>query len=161
MFLLGSLPAEAAQTCVDSIPESTPTARFEDNGDGTVTDLRTSLMWMRCPLGLSWSSSTCLGSPAEYNWQNALVIAAGTDYAGYRDWRLPNIKELESIVERKCEDPTINLTIFPATPSAQFWTSSPSTHAFRNGWKVEFLTGAGDVLGKSNEQHVRLVREVP
>lgn len=163
LFLLGSLPTEGgAQTCNTSIPETTPTARYEDNGDGTVTDLHTSLMWMRCPLGFTWNSPACLGSLQEHDWQAALKAAEGVNYAGHGDWRLPNIKELESIVERKCHLPAINLTVFPGVPEAgQFWTSSPSTHLFRDAWKVDFTTGTGDVLGKSNEEHVRLVRELP
>lgn len=60
---------------------------FVDNGDGTITDLATGLMWMKAD-----SSSTM-------NWEQALVYAENLSLAGYDDWRLPNAKELQSIVD--------------------------------------------------------------
>ena len=59
---------------------------FVDNGDGTVTDLATTLMWQQADSG------------AGYNWRQALSYAETLDLAGYDDWRLPNAKELQSIV---------------------------------------------------------------
>jgi hypothetical protein len=60
---------------------------FVDNGDGTVTDLATGLMWMKDDSGVGM------------NWQDALAYAEGLSCAGYDDWRLPNAKELQSIVD--------------------------------------------------------------
>jgi hypothetical protein len=60
---------------------------FVDNGDGTVTDLATGLMWMQDDSG------------AGYNWEDALGYAENLSFAGYDDWRLPNAKELQSIVD--------------------------------------------------------------
>jgi hypothetical protein len=58
-----------------------------DNGDGTVTDLATGLMWMRNDSGTG------------YTWQDALDHAEGLTFAGHDDWRLPSAKELQSIVD--------------------------------------------------------------
>lgn len=58
-----------------------------DNGDGTVTDYATGLMWQRADNGKL------------YDWKDALAYADTLSLAGYTDWYLPNAKELESIVD--------------------------------------------------------------
>lgn len=60
---------------------------FQDNGDGTITDLATGLMWQQTD------------SMDTYNWEDALSYAEDLSLAGYDDWRLPNAKELQSIVD--------------------------------------------------------------
>ena len=60
---------------------------YTDNGDGTVTDNATGLMWVQDDTGEGMI------------WEDALSIAEGSEYAGYSDWRLPNVKELQSIVD--------------------------------------------------------------
>lgn len=61
--------------------------KYVDNGDGTITDKATGLMWMKNDNG------------AGILWQDALSYAEGVEYAGYTDWRLPNAKELHSLVD--------------------------------------------------------------
>jgi hypothetical protein len=64
-----------------------PQPAYQDDGDGTVTDLQTGLIWQREP-------------PEElYTWQAAMAYADALDLAGHDDWRLPNIKELLSIMD--------------------------------------------------------------
>src|SRR3990172_11418815 len=63
------------------------TNAYVDNGDGTITDNATGLIWMKNDNG------------ATFSWENALSYAEGLEYAGYTDWRLPNAKELQSIVD--------------------------------------------------------------
>ncbi len=58
---------------------------FTDNGDGTITDVATGLMWMQND------------SERGMTWKEALEFAENKEFAGYSDWRLPNIKELQSI----------------------------------------------------------------
>jgi len=60
---------------------------FSDNGDGTITDEATGLMWMQDD------------NHEGLNWEDALSYAEGKEYAGYSDWRLPDAKELQSIVD--------------------------------------------------------------
>jgi hypothetical protein len=60
---------------------------FADNNDGTVSDLATGLMWRAEDDGET------------RDWEDALYYAENSDYAGYDDWRLPNAKELQSIVD--------------------------------------------------------------
>ena len=73
-----------------------PVPRFEDNGDGTVTDMLTGLVWLK--------NANCFG---ERTWVNALADANGlasgacglTDGSVARDWRLPSVNELHSLVD--------------------------------------------------------------
>jgi hypothetical protein len=69
---------------------------FKDNGDGTVTDKATGLMWMKIDSGKLRAGKNKDG---KLNWQEALDWAENLEYAGYSDWRLPNVKELQSIVD--------------------------------------------------------------
>ncbi|MBK6510942.1 MAG: hypothetical protein IPG06_16850 [Haliea sp.] len=71
------LAAEAAQTCrsESEVPSTTPTGRFTDHGDGTVTDTLTGLMWAQCAAGLS-GAGCAVGSSGGSSWQGALDLAA-------------------------------------------------------------------------------------
>jgi len=69
---------------------------FIDNGDGTVSDLATGLMWQQADDGTG------------RNWENALEYAENLELAGYSDWRLPNAKELHSIVDYSRSPQTTN-----------------------------------------------------
>ncbi|MEM7552105.1 MAG: DUF1566 domain-containing protein [Bacteroidota bacterium] len=69
---------------------------FIDNGDGTITDEATGLMWAQDDNGEA------------IFWQDALVYAEGFEFAGYTDWRLPDVKELQSIVDYSSSPTTTN-----------------------------------------------------
>lgn len=102
-----------AQTCNERVSKTTPNERFTINGDGTVTDKNTGLQWMRCSLGETWNGANCDGERKDYTWQDALIEAKKTSFAGFSDWVLPNVKELASIIEEACFEPAINPDIFP------------------------------------------------
>lgn len=146
-----------AQSCDTEIPPSTPATQFADNGDGTVTDSKSGLMWAKCAEGLSGSGCT-IGSADGYTWQEALDMAAGKSLAGYDDWRLPNINELHSIVEEQCGDPAINLAVFPNTPSSVFWSASLHSNYSNKAWYVNFNGGDSFNNYRNNNYYVRLVR---
>jgi len=125
----GSRPAAATRTdCDTSIyPLSSPTSRFEDGSDGTVTDKQSKLMWMRCAVGQSWAQGTCAGQTSSLSWEDALKAAQTTNKSGkffYSDWRLPQLPELASITELQCKNPRINLVIFPNTAADFFWSAT-------------------------------------
>ncbi len=155
----------AAQTCkLDSMPASTADGQLIDNRDGTVTDLKTGLMWKQCLEGVSGTSCQT-GSPSVFTWQAALeqpvIVNSGCGFAGYTDWRLPNIKELVSIVEEQCYDPAINLNRFPNTPSSGVWSSSPISSAYQSyAWFVIFDHGQSAMMNsdRNSSYAVRLVR---
>jgi hypothetical protein len=150
-----------AQTCNAFIhSESTPTVEFIDAGDGTVTHLRTGLKWKRCAEGQTWNGSTCTGPASNLSWQYALFAARASSFAGYTDWRLPNAKELESILEGKCYDPSVNASIFPNTPASNFWSASTVAKYQGSAWTVDFARGYlwEDAKYNSPDNHARLVR---
>ena len=95
--------------------------RFVDNGDGTISDLATALMWARKDSGRT------------LNWEQSLAHCEDLELAGYRDWRLPNAKELHSIVDytrapdarpRSRRGPAIDPVFQITTPESWFWTST-------------------------------------
>ena len=95
--------------------------QFIDNGDGTVTDNATKLMW------------TEMDSREGMNWSEALAYAENFSFAGYEDWRLPNAKELQSIVDyTRAPDATDEVMQSPAISpvfnisenASHFWTST-------------------------------------
>ncbi|QDO94953.1 DUF1566 domain-containing protein [Formosa sediminum] len=87
---------------------------FIDNRDGTITDQATGLMWQQVDDGNT------------YNWKESLIYAKNSTLAGYTDWRVPNTKELQSIVDyEKKTIPAINENFFNCTnPDSWFWTST-------------------------------------
>ena len=149
----------AAQTCrtETEVPSTTPAGRFLVHGNGTVTDTATGLIWAQCAEGLSGSACT-EGTAAIFTWADALIRARDSTHAGYTDWRLPNVKELSSIVEERCYDPAINLAVFPNTPSSYFWSASPYGYSSYGAWYVYFGGGSAYSAYRSYDYHVRLVR---
>ena len=148
----------------DYLLERWPNNRYSDNGDGTVTDTYTNLIWMRCSLGQDWNSSSgaCDEAASSFSWSGALNQARKSSYAEYDDWRLPNVKELTSLLKHTSSSPSINSTIFPNIPTdsnTYFWTSTPSVSNTSSSWRVNLYDGTGDgTSSRSSEYYVLLVR---
>ena len=140
----------------------TPTSDFVDHGDGTVTHVSTRLMWKKCAEGLSGASCSG-GSATTMMWGAALAAADSSTFAGYEDWRLPNVKELHSILELCGYDLAINMEVFPGVPrpssnGALFWTSTTDFIDRARAWLFLFDRGGGVVSRKDSRLFVRLVR---
>lgn len=156
--------------------------RYRDNGDGTITDAKTNLTWMRCSLGQQWTGSTCAGLSMEMSWNEALKTAQSFSYAGHSDWRVPTVDELDTLVQcpagrkpsarpngeyvtdtngfcngSEYNNPKINIIAFPNTPSRVFWSSSPYAGYSDRAWYVGFSDGYV-YYSKYNGPRVRLVR---
>ena len=140
-----------------NVIESTPTSAFTDNSDGTVTHNLTGLMWKQCAEGLS-GGACATGSVTTFTWANALIQAKNANFAGQTDWRLPNKKELESIVEFCGYSPSINQTLFPATPASDFWSGSAYVPGPADAWVVGFDFGATYAPDEADSDYARLVR---
>jgi hypothetical protein len=119
-------------------------------------------MWQGCTKG-SAGNSCSTGTASPDTWESALSYCEGLDWAGHTDWRLPNRKELRSIVDNRRSNPTVDPAIFPATPGNNFWTST--TELFNsNGMKsyyVYFYDGMVHQLVKSTDNYIRCVRTMP
>ncbi|OOO00513.1 MAG: hypothetical protein ATN35_07050 [Epulopiscium sp. Nele67-Bin004] len=91
--------------------------QYVDNGNGTITDNETGLMWMSVDTGEA------------VNWEEALIQAENSEFAGYSDWRLPDVKELQSIIDYSGSYPAIDQDFFTCTELAEnefyyYWTST-------------------------------------
>ena len=121
---------------------------FTDNGDGTVTHNVTGLMWMKAT------------AEKKMIWMDALAWCENLTLAGYDDWRLPTIKELESIVNDTTSNQLgINTLYFPDTMSSNYWTSTTRVEDPDYAWHISF---SGIIYGysykASYEYYVRAVR---
>lgn len=168
MLGLSSLNALACGVENAAIPPSTPTSAFTLHPDGTVTHNATGLIWMRCSLGQTWNDPGCDGGASTYTWRAALDAVVEFNapggfngeagFAGHADWRLPNVKELESITEQRCRGPAVNGTVFPSTPDSFAWSSTPSLLNNSNAWVVSFNDNWMVQGNKLADFPVRLVR---
>jgi hypothetical protein len=148
----------AAQSCNPSILTTSPDAGFIIHNVGTATHKATGLIWMRCSLGQTWDGKTCRGEAVAYPWGIALQKAEESEFAGNNDWRVPNKNEMETIFEEACRSPAINNRVFPATPAAFFWSSSPYAGKANGAWSLDFGYGSVNASVKNGSLHVRLVR---
>jgi len=123
LLVLASASA-IAQECAVDITRTAPDTRFVSNDEGTVKDQLTGLTWMRCRLGQTWNKvdKICDGTAQKLFWQSALTTVEVINdpngnhvlhqFAGVKQWRLPNIKELYSLTEEACYGPAMNTKIF-------------------------------------------------
>lgn len=155
-------PYAYSQTCNDKIVKSAPDERFINNDDETVSDIKTGLMWQQCVAGTSGMACSP-GTGRTKTWDTALqypeTLNSSGGFSGYTDWRLPNIKELESLIEVACYGPAANNIAFSAFGNrVWFWSSSPATWA--SSWGILFDTGRTIRSSRSALGYVRLVRDI-
>ncbi|VAW39935.1 hypothetical protein MNBD_GAMMA01-859 [hydrothermal vent metagenome] len=160
LILIISQSTNAAGTCKDYITDEWLDSRYSIellSADNVVTDNKTGLMWKQCNQGLSGADCTT-GTITTHTWKAALDLASTEDFAGFTDWRVPNVEELRSIAAINCFNPAINETAFPNTPSGWYWSSSPVAGGGFNAWIVNFYSGNYLTFGRDINLRVRLVR---
>lgn len=126
-------------------------ASFKNNGNGTVTDSTSGLTWQQ-------------GEPGFMYWDNAISYCEGLSLGGQSDWRLPNIDELNSIVDTKYSNPTIDKAYFPNTHADSYWSSDPSpktTYGISYAWGVSFSGGGKYEWMTISALYVRCVTDSP
>lgn len=135
-----------------------PAQSYTDNNNGTVTDNVTGIMWRKCSAGLN-NDSSCSGTISTMTWQEALDYCNGLSFAGYDDWRLPNVKEVRSLVDTSTNFPAINTTYFPNTPTNyEYWSSTTTAGYPANAFNMFFHHGFVGGGGKTNNGYARCVR---
>ncbi|MBT2152805.1 DUF1566 domain-containing protein [Pseudoalteromonas tetraodonis] len=160
LLALGLCQSLAAQQCYEEVATSDDTDRFVINIDGTVSDTKTGLMWQRCNYGQVYNSETtsCDGDTQSLNWQASLKGALNDTTANYNDWQVPSIKELASIVDHRCTDPSINAGIFLATQSQNYWSNTSGISNINSAWVYQFSSGLNSLHAKTSNVYLRLVR---
>lgn len=140
---------------------------FVDNGDGTISDLATGLMWTKYDSGHFGAGDAGNGT---MDWKAALKYCERMNFAGYNDWRLPNGKELHSIVDyNRSPDTTDSPAIDPLFQSTEitnlaglkdwgfYWSSSPlllgSEETSRASVYVMFGRGMGAMGNVAMDVH--------
>lgn len=119
---------------------------FKDNSDGTVTDNFTGLTWQK-----NYIQNTM-------TWEEALSYASTFTLAGKSDWRLPDIKELQSLNEEKLSSPSIDKTFFPNLATGRYWSSTSSINSNTKAWDLNTEFGIVSYSEKTSKDNVILVR---
>ena len=158
--------------------------RFEVSGDGSLlVDHLNELIWLRCSLGQSWNGESCVGVPLRVGLDGAVEAVSLLGHAGFRDWRLPTIEELDSLVVctsqagraavdfelAEADDaggeclgafvrPTLSHEAFPMTPNGAFFAVDEGG----DPWVLDFSSGYifASFPVRSFDGHVRAVRHV-
>ena len=123
------------------------------NGEIVTTDNVTGLMWASDGNGKGCNFGV------QIDWNSAIDWAEGLTFAGYSDWRLPNRRELESIVDSGRYSPAINTVYFSSTVAGIYWSGSTRADDTTYAWGVHFPYGrVYDSYDKSSPYDVRAVR---
>ncbi len=187
-------PATGQTTCWDPADITTPittiacagtrqdgelqfgaTLSYIDNGDGTITDNNTGLMWEKLS-----ADGSIHDFNTTYTWQDAfsvkiVTLNGGGGFAGHTDWRLPNRRELESIVNLEgyqpamhpiffapcsagCSFPTCSCTQSGFYNASFYYSSSTNVSGAQNAWGVVFYDGYVHAVPKAGAYYVRAVR---
>ncbi len=177
-FLYGTLTCDVA--CALDTAACT-NDRYQDNGDGTVTDRQTNLMWEQktgtatgysganvCPAGpncgdshhadnvYTWSTGSPYNPDGTAFTSFLAALNGPSPFAGHDDWRLATITELQSVVVAG-PAPTID-PVFGPTQSDGYLSSSTSHDYPYSVWYVYFLNGNTGGTGKTGNSFVRAVR---
>jgi hypothetical protein len=135
----GTTTARDSVRCVREPPGPLPSSRYEVVA-GTVQDTLTGLLWR------------------ERASSQRLDFSAATAECANLGFRVPSMKELQTLVDRLRVRPSIDADFFPETPSEAFWTSSLVADNPALGWSVSFELGRSDQSSVFSEFWVRCVR---
>jgi hypothetical protein len=122
-----------------------PDPRFVYDAD-TVTDAAAELVWQR-------------QQTAAMTWLDALNTCETLDLAGFDDWRLPTLKELQTLVDDRRLQPSTDIVAFPGCPSEWFWSSTPIQFPPNEGWSTSFTDGYASIHAFDELHLVRCVRD--
>ena len=144
---------------------------YEACADGlTAADLNTGLLWERkvrvgnsdCLLDLHAEQSGCSWAEATGQWLDAVNAEGGTGFAGFSDWRVPNVKDLLGIVDYSESLPAIDPTFPGETLPDVYWSATPLPGSSPpEAWIVNFDGGTVFVDFQSDSRQVRAVRNGP
>lgn len=113
----------------------------------------------------SVGGNTCNGTLVAYgnqcNTANYVAAVNAATLCGHGDWRLPSLKELQTLANAGVGSPTIDATYFPNTQGGSYWSASNYAAGSGNAWFLDFSAGNSNLGFKSIAQYVWLVRGTP
>jgi len=120
---------------------------FVNNQDGTIADKTTGLVWQQ-------------DEPGAKTWSEAISYCDDLSLAGHVDWRLPNIRELVSLVDdnKSKTSPALDTAFFPKVAAANYWSSTSYATTPSAAWVVSFGSGGTNAGAKSSSLNCRCVR---
>ncbi len=142
----GGIKRFHARAVRDIHPVVTVPTHFNDNGDGTITDLLTELVWQKIPYGDS------------ITWEQALIYADTLTISGQNDWRLPNIKELQSINDETRVNPSLDNNIFQVVGATKYWSSTSLPNQPLKAWYLNTQFGITTYDDKTIRHNILVVR---
>ena len=125
---------------------TSPIHHFVNNGNGTITDTDTGLMWQQGEIS------------AATNWEGALSYAASLTLGSNTDWRVPNIKELQSINDETLVNPSVDTNYFPGATASYYWSSTSMFNLTNVAWYLDCMYGITTYTDKTNGLLLRCVR---
>jgi len=131
---------------------NTPTTianHFTDNGDGTITDNLTQLVWQKIP------------NANVFTWEQAISYAEALTIGINSDWRLPNIKELQSINNELTTNPSVFTPYFSSVGVHNYWSSTSLPNQTTKAWYWNNQFGITTYDLKTNTNYVLCVRGNP
>jgi hypothetical protein len=169
-FSTSGTSVPCAGTGQDGEVQAGAAARFTDNGDGTVTDGNSGLMWEKLT-----DDGGIHDQDATYTWSDAVTVKIAAlntaGFAGYDDWRLPNVRELQSLVHYGVYGPAVSGAFdtgcasgcdglaCSCTPFGTVtWSSTSHVGASGYAWSIYFGDGQQSAVGKTGPATVRAVR---
>ena len=148
-------------------------SRYTYSANGSeVTDSQTGLIWRRCSAGQSWTGTGCVADSSQASFTHEAALAYARNQTG---WRLPNIKELRSLLQDNPQSSSfsIDAVAFPNTFDVNlngigfYWSSTPNVQQSTTAWGVRFLpvrqnivpdVGSVSSVLRNSSLNVRLVR---
>ena len=155
----------------DGTVQAGATLSYVDNGDGTITDLNTGLMWeKKNSLDSTANFSNLHDADNTYRWSGDgsqetiwdwlgdINAEGGTGFAGHSDWRIPNVKELQSIIDYEVFNPSIAPIFGDTGVDSPYWSSSTVANDTDLAWVVLFSDSDVNHDDKTSDYFVRAVR---
>lgn len=124
------------------------------DGDDVVIDRATGLMW-----AADGNEAGCMNGNTA-SWSVVIVYPDDFIFAEFRDWRVPNVNELASIIDYSHYQTPWYETLFPNTKDAKYWTATSGGYLGTNGWIVDFFDGTTYLKTKSDTWYLRCVRSI-
>jgi hypothetical protein len=159
-FSTGGFIDTAAKTmsmAVRCVSGNLPNTRsLADNGNGTITDNATGLIWQKCSMGQA-NDATCSGIATTVNWAAAMSYCENLTLGGRSDWRLPSVTELRSLVDETRINPVVDPVFFPSTPLIYYNTATTGFSGSNIMIYISMGNGRMNANSKANPYGVRCV----